>query len=412
MSTPSAGHQSRFSLLTLTERAQQRVQSRLTEGLDDVFDQQRGLVVGQRDGLRIGEARVEIAELEDLAALQPGGEGHFHLAPPFLPCPRLLVAGDALGEPAWHTLAGHLQRNHVRQLVPERSAPIERARRPGARRVEGDHAAEARAECANHARQPQVPDGEVVVPREHLDEDWPLGLEAIPRRELLQRLLRQRQRILLHHGGFIRVKLHRDVAVRDRDELVERVEQPQQVERDDVVGVSLERAFERPPRAGFVAGSEQVHADVGTGPHVVTVQLERPACQKDGLVEAIAARRLIARHAVDLAVSGVDGKHARQLRVEVLGTAVYVGHAGERRARLEAGRIDGQRPIQRLAGLLPPALIELQLGDEHMSGHERAIGVERLAGKLQRGGGIVLGDRARQPELRARPISGRARSAA
>ena len=63
------------------------------------------------------------------------------------------------------------KRDDVGQLVPERRLPAERSRRPGTRGVERHDAAEAGAERADHAGQPEVAHGEVVVVREDLDED-------------------------------------------------------------------------------------------------------------------------------------------------------------------------------------------------------------------------------------------------
>ena len=61
----------------------------------------------------------------------------------------------------------------MRELVPERGAPVELTRRAGLGRVHGDDATETGAERADHAWQAERPDGEVVVPWEHLDEDRP-----------------------------------------------------------------------------------------------------------------------------------------------------------------------------------------------------------------------------------------------
>ena len=68
--------------------------------------------------------------------------------------------------------------------------------RPRARRVERHHAAEARAERADHAGQADVAHGEVVVTREDLDQNRALRRHVIARAERGERVARQRQRML------------------------------------------------------------------------------------------------------------------------------------------------------------------------------------------------------------------------
>ena len=95
---------------------------------DDVLDQQRRLVVRERDRARVLEAGVQIAQLEDLAGVDRARKRQLHLAAPFRPRPLLLEHRDAFGEPARDALIRQLQRDHVRDLVPQRRAPVERRR--------------------------------------------------------------------------------------------------------------------------------------------------------------------------------------------------------------------------------------------------------------------------------------------
>ena len=108
----------------------------------------------------------------------------------------LFVDRNAFGQPARDALLRHLQRDDVRELVPQRRLPGEVARRLGARRVHADDAAEARAERADQAGQAEVADREVVVDRKDLDEDRPLRRELVGRGQLLERLVRQRDGVL------------------------------------------------------------------------------------------------------------------------------------------------------------------------------------------------------------------------
>ena len=100
----------------------------------------------------------------------------------------------------------------------------------------------------------------------------PFGVKLYFGRQRLQRFLRERHRVFAHHRRFRRVQLQDDVPFADLDELVECVEQREQVVRDLVVGVDLERALERLTRLRFVAGAHQVHAEFGMGPRVRRIE--------------------------------------------------------------------------------------------------------------------------------------------
>jgi hypothetical protein len=124
---------------------QQLAQTGLAELRHQLVDEQRRLEVRERDRLRVRERLVQIVQLQRLAAIEALSELDVHFTAPFGPCALLLVDRDAFGEPAWHALVRHLDRDHVRQLVPERRLPLKGARRPGPGRIHRDHAAEAGA---------------------------------------------------------------------------------------------------------------------------------------------------------------------------------------------------------------------------------------------------------------------------
>ena len=128
-----------------------------------MVDEEGRLVVRQRDGVGLGEAGVEIAKLQHFSLVHRLGERDFHVAAPLGPLLPFLVDGNPFGQPARDPLLRHLQRDDVRELVPERGLPAERSRRPRSRRVERHDATEAGAERADHPGQTEVADGEVVV---------------------------------------------------------------------------------------------------------------------------------------------------------------------------------------------------------------------------------------------------------
>ena len=79
------------------------------------------------------------------------------------------------------------------------------------------------------------PDGEVVVLREHLDEDRSCRLELVLLRQRVERLARPWHDLLAHHGRFVGVQAHDQIAVADRLELVDRIQHGELVEDEDVV---------------------------------------------------------------------------------------------------------------------------------------------------------------------------------
>ena len=156
------------------------MQPRVAEGGDQVLDEQRRLEVRERNRLGVRERGVQVAELQRLAAVQHPRKPDVHAASPLGTLERFFVHRDAFGQPAGDSLVGHLDRDDVRQLVPQRRFPLELARRARLRRIQRHHAAETGAERADHAGQAHVSHREVVVLRKHLDEDGALRRELVP----------------------------------------------------------------------------------------------------------------------------------------------------------------------------------------------------------------------------------------
>ena len=124
------------------------------------------------------------------------------------------------------------------ELVPQRGLPQEVAGLlTRARRVERHDAAETGAKRADHAGKPDGPHREVVVLREHLDQNRALRRVLVPLRHRLECFVRERDDVFLEDRRFILVQPDDEVAVADRLELVQRIEHLEHVERRDVVRI-------------------------------------------------------------------------------------------------------------------------------------------------------------------------------
>ena len=232
----------------------------------------------------------------------------------------------------------------------------------------------------------------------------PTGRELVLLRKGGQGARDDRQRVGLQDVGLLRVEAHERGAVRERLEPVERVEQAQQVERDDVVRIGLERALEHLSRPGLVARAQQVHAQVRLRARVVRVERDGLARERRRLVEPVPARRQLARHAVGDAPGRVHREHARHLGVEVGRAAVHVGHGREQSVGVLALRVRRERRLHRLPGVGVVVVVERQLGPEQVRVDQRGVDLERPGGRGGRGRRVVLGERAREARLRGRPL--------
>ena len=214
----------------------------------------------------------------------------------------------------------------MREFVPERGGPAERARRTRPRRIERHHASEAGAEGADHPRQPGRAHGEVVVLREHLDQDGPVGREAVAFGERGDRRLRQRLDERRHHRRFVAVELEHEPVSLDRRELLEGVEQGEQVVGDRVVGIEAERRVEFALRPRLVAGAHELHPEFRPGAGVLGVERHAEPRDRRGLVEAIVLGDALADHTVNLAEPRVDRERRRHRRIVVGAAVLEVGH--------------------------------------------------------------------------------------
>ena len=156
---------------------------------------------------------------------------------------------------------------------------------------------------------------------------------------------------------------HDDVAVAHGDELVQRVEHRQQVERDLVVRIVLERGFERGARLGFVAGAQQMGAEIGERARIA-VERQTFARQRHRLVEPVVVRGQLARRPIHVAVVRRDRQRLRYRRVEVLRLVVDERDGGHERVRFEVRRIDLECLGQQIPGFVAPPGIDCLLGKE------------------------------------------------
>ena len=319
------------------------------------------------NGRGVRDRRVHLADRQRrILPLDRLREVHFLVATPLRPRPLLLVNRDAFGQPPRDPLFRQLQRHHVRQLVPQGRSPVEHARLTRVRRIDRHDAAEAGAKRAQQAGQPEVADGEVVVVGEDLDEDWTGRIDAVESRQLRQSLRRQRHHVRPQHRRLGGIETDGQLPRLDRGELVERVEQRQEIERDDVVAVQLERRIERLAGRGFIAGTKQVHAEIRLGTSVRGVRRDRLPREVDRVVEPIAPGEQGGRHPIDLAVCRVDGVDVFELGLEVVGPPVYVGIGRQQAMRRQARRVQFQRArdFPARGGRLP--LLEQEIGEENM----------------------------------------------
>ncbi len=87
----------------------------------------------------------------------------------------------------------------------------------------------------------------------------------------------------------------------DDVEVLERVEQPEQVEGDLVERILFERPVERRARGGFVADAQEVLAEVRPRLRIGRVERGGLACERGRGLEAITACRVLGDDPVDFA---------------------------------------------------------------------------------------------------------------
>src|SRR5262249_14142491 len=110
------------------------------------------------------------------------------LLAPVRPRAALFINRQSFGKPPRDAVVCHLQRDHVREFVPERAAPIEVPFFSRRRAIHRYNLAKADP-YRPQPWQPKRPHSEVLMVREYLDYNGTLGSEVIPFRKLLMSFL-------------------------------------------------------------------------------------------------------------------------------------------------------------------------------------------------------------------------------
>ena len=289
-------------------------------------------------------------------------------------------------------------------LVPERCLPVELAGGAGPRRVERDHAAETRAQRADHPWQAERTHREVIVARKHLNQNGSSRSEFITRREIVQCLLGQRQHIVLHDRRFVPVQSDDKVSHLKRLEFLQRIEQIEQVVGHDVIRVFSERPLERFTRGRLVTGAQQMQSQFRIAPGIVRVDLQSASNQYDCLREPVIASGQIPGHPVDITVGRVDRQHSCDLGVKVVETVLDVGHRGDQGSRLQATRVDRECARDgHGCGVVVP-VVEVALSKKQMGLKIVRRNLERRCGQLARCRRIRVSQRAGEAQVSRSPL--------
>ena len=197
---------------------------------------------------------------------------------PTRPRNLLFVHRDAFSEPPRHPLVRHLERDHVRQLVPQRRFPLNS---PGGRAC-GESIVTTRPKHAPSA--PIIPgsadvaNGEVVVLREDLDQDRTLRRELVPldHRRPSPRARARAPESWITGASSLSMRMN-EVAVADGDELVQRVHHLEQVVGHDVVAdVSLNDCSSTDRASLSSPVRRRCDAQVGENASVIRVERNGP----------------------------------------------------------------------------------------------------------------------------------------
>src|SRR6185295_1834097 len=179
-------------------------------------------------------------------------------------------------------MIGHLERDHVRELVPQRAAPVELARVARRRAVHRDHLSEANSERAQ-SRQPQRAHGKVFVIRKDLNRDRRARREMILSGELLVRFFDEVRGVDGKRSVFLWLGLDEKRTANGIDIILHRVEQIERVLGPHVERIALEGSLEF--RSAFVdlANTQQLDSELSSRAPKIWRQLERAAAKVYGI---------------------------------------------------------------------------------------------------------------------------------
>ena len=371
--------------------------------LDPVADQ-GGLVVGKSDlvgELRPHEAVVELGDPQQLPVPKRGDEGDLDVVAPPWTRLTLLEHGEAFREPARNLRVGHEQGEGVRELVPERGAPVEVSDLARRGRVEGQHRTEAHAQGAQSG-EPDRADRKVGVRRIELDPDRRRRLEAVAFDQHGPGLFRQLDHVRRQQFRLALVDMELEVLALDRPVLDERVDEVERVLDPDVVRVARE-------------GRLQVRLPGLDLPQAKLVLAEQSVAAPGPRIQSHGLGREVPRLRVEPVLDTGVGEFVEQVGVARVVRQDAVAHAGEllvppfdeldrrqHRPRRERFGIGLDRLLRLFAGLPEPLRRQAEPGPEHPGRDQVRVHLQGRVESFGRPRVAVEAHRARHRQQRFR----------
>ncbi len=235
------------------------------------------------------------------------------------------------------------------------------------------------------------------------DRDGAARVDAVAAAHLRERPGSERPGIEPEHRDFVWVHPDDRHAALPRLEAVERVEDPQQVQRHHVVRIPAERGVEHATRLGLRTQAQQVHPEVGVRRHVRRLERDGPAPERHGFVEAVLAGRVGRNGAVGVAARRVDGERAGGLGFILRRPPGNPRDGRQQRVRLRASRVDCEHAIHGRLRLGRLVLVERRFGNEQVRVDEPGVDLEGAAGGRSGSRRIVVRQRAREADVRRSP---------
>ena len=180
----------------------------------------------------------------------------------------LFINGNALAEPARHSVFRGGQGDDVAELMPEHVLPIRGIRRLRGRAVGRDDRAKTDAEIAGIVRHPKRPHGKIFLLGKNIHHRWLGEFDAVFARQSFPRARQQIQHAVAVKSGFQRRHVDDEVRIGQRVKFRHLVVQGHKVERGDIVAILLVNflgelpAFVILPRRNKSSASSRAPADI------------------------------------------------------------------------------------------------------------------------------------------------------
>ena len=143
--------------------------------------------------------------------------------------------------------------------------------------------------------------------------------------------------------------------------------------------------------------------EIGQRPRIPRIEGEGASRQRHRFVEPVVVRGHFAGGAVDVAVTGGDRERLVGRGLELLRLVLHEREGGDERLRVEAGRVDGERPLERFVRLVVVAGVGGLAGEEHQGLNGRWVDLERLASEAHCLRRILVLQRAGRTQQRRHP---------